>query len=363
MLKIVTLIFLFSIIACSLFFFFRSSNTKETLLTGNLSSKLISRNLVDKKATFPALTLDQIFSSDHEIKNISKDSLITIIATGDIIPARSVNFQINQRNNPKWPLEKTAEFISSADLTFSNLETPLLKNCPLTNEGMIFCGSDKNVEGLLTGGVDVVSLANNHAGNHGTVGVVETADLLNNRGIDVTGTEYNNLVVKEIKGVKFAFLGFNDISKPQAGISNADEEKIKAEIALAKKQAVVVVIYHWGVEYRDQPDERQKYLGRLTIDAGADLVIGNHPHWIQPIEIYQGKLITYAHGNFIFDQEWSQATKEGVVGKYTFYGKDLIDVEYFPVKIVDYGQPYFLEGEDRQRILDEMEKQSLILNL
>jgi poly-gamma-glutamate synthesis protein (capsule biosynthesis protein) len=99
-------------------------------------------------------------------------------------------------------------------------------------------------------------------------------------------------------------------------------------------------------------------LGRFTIDSGADLVIGNHPHWIQPVEIYKGKLITYAHGNFVFDQEWSLKTKQGVIGKYTFYGKELADVEFFPVQIENYGQPYFLEEENAKVILDSMKAES-----
>ena len=85
----------------------------------------------------------------------------------------------------------------------------------------------------------------------------------------------------------FAFLGYNDISKDQPGVADAEEERIKKEIAEAKQKAqVVVVTYHWGEKYRSQPDERQIELGHLTIDAGADIVIGNHPHWIQPIEVY-----------------------------------------------------------------------------
>jgi poly-gamma-glutamate synthesis protein (capsule biosynthesis protein) len=165
-----------------------------------------------------------------------------------------------------------------------------------------------------------------------------------------------------VRGTTFAFLGYNDIGTKQEGISWADETTIKNDIANARKNAdVVVVMYHWGIEYRDQPDGRQKYLGHLTIDAGADLVIGNHPHWIQPIEFYKGKLITYAHGNFVFDQEWSLKTKQGVVGKYTFYDNSLVDVEYFPVLIENYGQPTFLTGDEKKMILDDMKKQSTIL--
>ena len=302
--------------------------------------------------------IDQIFSPGHnQISSFPKEKLRTIIATGDIIPARSVNFQANIRKDFKWPYLETAQILKSADITFINLETPLFPNCPLTNEGMIFCGDAGNLEGLKYSGVDIASLANNHAGNFGKEGVQKTYDLLVKNRVLVTGV--NGPVVMDIRGLKFAFLGYNDITKPQPGISNADEEKIKSEILKAKKIAdVVIVAFHWGVEYQDQPDERQKYLARFAIDAGADLIIGNHPHWIQPVEVYKNKLITYAHGNFIFDQEWSLKTKQGVVGKYTFYDKTLIDAEFFPIQIEDFGQPHFLEGEEKIKILEAMKVQS-----
>ena len=310
------------------------------------------------------LTLEKIFKNNDSPKG---NNLITVIATGDVIPARSTNFQTTQRNNFKWPFEKTSDVLKSADITFINLETPLMKNCQSINEGMSFCGSDKHIEGLISAGVDVASLGNNHSANYGKPGLDETKQLLESNGILVTGLtgpvfkDIPPYVIKEIKGIKFAFLGYTDIAKTPL-VSSADENKIAAEVAEAKRNAdVVIVQYHWGSEYITEPEERQKFLGRLTIDSGADLVIGNHPHWIKPIEFYKGKLITYAHGNFVFDQEWSQKTKEGIVGVYTFDGKNLIDVKYLPVEIVNYGQPYFLEGDKKQKILDELYNESLKL--
>lgn len=306
-------------------------------------------------------SLERIFSGDHSwIATISAERVRTVIATGDIIPARSVNYQVLQHHNFKWPYLKTAYITRNADITFINLETPLIDNCPITQDGMVFCGNVGNIEGLVYAGVDVVSLANNHAGNYGEKGVLETVELLKLNGIDATGTAFSNLVIKDIRGLKFAFLGFNDVSKNQTGIASVNEQNLKVTIGDAKKQAdVVIVTFHWGTEYKDQPDDRQKYLGHLAIDSGADLIIGNHPHWIQPIEIYKGKLITYAHGNFVFDQMWSQKTKEGVVGKYFFYDDKLIDVEYFPVQIENFGQPSFVDAQKRQLILDEMKTGSI----
>lgn len=306
-------------------------------------------------------TIGTIFAKNHFwTATLAAQRKRTMIVTGDIVPVRSVNYQVVTRGDFTWPYQKTADVLRNADLTFINLETPLLTQCPVTTSGMVFCGDVRNVDGLVFAGVDLASLANNHAGNHGAQGVSETVQHLADKGIKTTGI--NGPTLMDIRGVRFAFLGYNDITKEQPGISNVDEKKIKQEIAEARKKAdVVIVTMHWGVEYRAQPDARQKYLGHLAIDAGADLVIGNHPHWIQPIEFYKGKLITYAHGNFVFDQEWSVKTKQGVVGRYTFYDNKLVDVEYLPVFIQDYGQPHFLEGSDKQGILDEMKKQSEIL--
>lgn len=354
-----------------------------TLLTGWLFSKLnslqrldlikplekaglgpISNNIASPPSFKPTLpSIDKIFSADHSwVATLSAQKLRTVIATGDIIPARSVNYQVLQYKDFKWPYLKTAEALKNADITFINLEAPLLAKCPVTQEGMVFCGDERNVEGLDYAGVDIASLANNHAANYGSEGVQTTVKLLSDHSILTTGV--NGPAIKEIRGMKFAFLGYNDIGGSQPGISNADEEKIKQEIGEARKQSdVVIVTFHWGIEYQPQPNKRQQYLGHLAIDSGADLVIGNHPHWIQPIESYKDKLITYAHGNFVFDQMWSQKTREGVIGRYSFFDKQLVDVELLPIQIEDFGQPYFVKQAKNDSILKEMKRESLILTI
>jgi poly-gamma-glutamate capsule biosynthesis protein CapA/YwtB (metallophosphatase superfamily) len=346
---------------CFIFIYQKWSSKIKPIATLHQKSKIL--NNVRSQLKPITLSIISIFDTDHSwIDSLPSDRKRVLIATGDIIPARSVNFQATQRKDFKWPYLKVYDVLKNADVTFANLETPLTDNCEPTQEGMIFCGNAKNVEGLILSGIDIVSLANNHAGNYGQSGVDGTKKLLNDNGILVTGIGGTEII--NIRGIKFAFLGYNDISSPQPGTSNADEEEIKSDILEARKQAdIIVVTCHWGTEYKNQPDERQKYLGHLIIDAGADLVIGNHPHWIQPVEFYKGKLITYAHGNFIFDQEWSLETKQGVVGKYTFYDNQLVDVEYLPVLIENYGQPHFLIGIEKYKILENMKLQSEKLSI
>ncbi len=105
------------------------------------------------------------------------------------------------------------------------------------------------------------------------------------------------------------------------------------------------------MEYTTQITDRQQELAHFAIDNGADLIIGNHPHWIQPQETYKDKLITYAHGNYVFDQMWSEETKEGVIGKYTFTGDNLTSTEFIATYITDYGRSQLADAERAKSIL------------
>lgn len=339
-------------------FFWKSQNNRNRQEVNTRNVTPATSAAASQQFKPAPLTIDQIFNINRSwVATLSAEKVRVLITTGDVIPARSVNFKAVQNKNFAWPFEKTADVLRNSDLTFINFETPLIPDCPLTNEGMKFCGDQRNLEGLLTAGVDVVSLANNHAGNYGEFGVEKTTDLLTQAGIFTTGT--SGVVFKNIRGLDFAFLGYNDIESSESGISWADNKKVAAQIKETKgKDSVVIITFHWGTEYTSQPTARQKELAHLAIDSGADLVIGNHPHWIQPVEIYKEKLITYSHGNFIFDQMWSQKTREGIVGRYTFYEDQLIDAEFLPIQIDDFGQPHFLEGQQKNKILEEMKTET-----
>ncbi|MFZ2025376.1 MAG: CapA family protein [Microgenomates group bacterium] len=275
----------------------------------------------------------------------------TLVATGDVIPARSVNTQTIKRNDFTWGWKNIAPILQQGDITLINLESPLLSNCVPTDEGMKFCGDARHVEGIVFAGVDVVSLANNHAGNYGIEGILETIEILKMNGLPVTGTDTQPYSTT-VKNIRVGFLAYNDIGYKEQGIAWADEELMKKEIQETKEKSdVVVVSMSWGVEYEANPSMRQQELAHAAVDAGADLIIGNHPHWIQPTEKYKDGFITYAHGNTIFDQMWSEETKIGVIGKYTFVGKKLETVEFIPIYIQEYGQPILLQGAAKEKIV------------
>lgn len=310
------------------------------------------------------LTLDTIFQfiATPETSMVkTNNNEYNILATGDVIPARSVNYLMTKQNNFIFPFEKVAPVLKSHDLLFINLETPLIHNCPVTVEGMIFCGSQKVVQGLRAIQTNIVSLANNHSGNHGLEGLVSTEKLLGDNGIAVTGT--GEAVIKTVRGKRFGFLGFNDIGAPENGIAWADEVKIKNQISKLKNQTdFVIVTFHWGTEYKHDPDQKQIDLAHLAIDSGADLIIGNHPHWVQGVEQYKNKFITYAHGNLVFDQMWSEETREGVIGQYIFNDTGLKEVHFYPVIIDNYSTPRFTNEKEGVKILNDMKESSLKLS-
>jgi len=222
----------------------------------------------------------------------------------------------------------------SADITYINLEGPLVSNCPLTDTGMKFCGQLANVEGLVGAGVDVASLANNHASNYGQAGLEETVQALQTSDIAVTGRGSPAILTKN--NTLVSFVSFDDISR--SVLLDQFIQEIEDTRAISD---LVVVTFHWGTEYQATPNARQITLAHTAVDAGADLVIGAHPHWVQSKEIYRDKPIYYSLGNFVFDQDWSAETKHGLAVRFTYQQNNLVLTEELPVLIQNYGQPHW----------------------
>jgi poly-gamma-glutamate synthesis protein (capsule biosynthesis protein) len=321
---------------------------------------VVSENV--PKIELPLLSVGSFFDGKTElIDRLDPNKIWVLMATGDVGVGRSVN--VNQtKYGFDWAFKRVGDQLASADLTLINLENPLVSNCPLTNEGMVFCGDLRNAGAFQRVGIDVVSLANNHAGNYGIDGVAQTIRVLENNGISVSGSESRKILYKDVKGTKVAIVGINDVTKYQPGVVNMDENTFRLIREARDNSELVIVTVHWGEEYQSLPTTRQRELAKGFVEAGADLIIGNHPHWIQGAELIGDKVVVYAHGNFIFDQEWSLETKTGVAGRYYFYENKLIDVEFLPVRIMNYGQPYWLDGVEKEAVLQHMKEISGRIN-
>ncbi len=317
----------------------------------------------------PVLSLASIFDSPPDLAGIDPKRVVTMVVTGDVIPARNVNEQMLNRNDFLWPFRQTVDYLKSGDLEFINLEAPLVSGCVRFNAGFKpFCGDPRFVDGLTYAGVSVSNLSNNHLTNYGQPGTDSTIKLLTDHNIQPAGIGLVGHLT--VKGVRFAFLGFNGVG------AHVNPVELKREITLARPNAdVVVAQFHWGKEYVLTPQstgdsiapDDPRVIGHLAVDDGADLVIGNHPHAVQGVEIYKGRLITYAHGNFVFDQMWTpdpgqEDPRNGVVGKYTFIDGTLAAVSYQPTRIFDYGQPRFLTGADAAAVMARMKLSTQMIN-
>jgi len=283
-------------------------------------------------------------------EEVKPSSDITLISTGDIGLVRTINIKILQKKNPNYPFEKIAEYLRNADLTVTNLEGPLIKNCPTATEGFTFCGEASNVSGLVFAGIDAASLANNHTTNYGFDGLSETVEVLESSNIESFGLQ-DEIKYIDVRDKRVALIGFVELGNNWGGLNNATVENVIGLNKSARQNADIVInAFHWGNEYETHPTKNQILLAHTAVDNGADIVLGNHAHWIQEYEVYRGKPIVYAQGNTIFDQDWSQETKEGVLYKFVYReGKfEKID-EKFTI-IEENAQPRFATDEEIRKI-------------
>jgi hypothetical protein len=272
-----------------------------------------------------------------------------------------------------WNLPKTQrtgnagavrELVSGADLAIANFENPAPNNFRYHTKGTLFSADPKLIKGLADAGIDYVGIANNHIGDAGRAGILQTIANLRADGIVTSGAGKNAVAAHKpailtAGGVKVAILAYDTIAKyyaagtAKAGSAILSARALKVDVAAARKAGadIVIVFPHWGTEYDPTPFKGQQALARAAIDAGADMVIGNHAHWAGAMETYEGKPIWYALGNFVFDQTWSEPTMEGMTLELTFHGADLVQARMRPHMILDKAQPNFLDPAGDGRVV------------
>jgi poly-gamma-glutamate synthesis protein (capsule biosynthesis protein) len=267
----------------------------------------------------------------------SELATVRVVAVGDLMLGRKVNIGSLDRDDFRWPFRATADVLRSADLTVGNFEGTLVNRCPPTPDRIVFCADPRAVQGLVWAGFDAVSLANNHSRDYFEVnGFDQTVRFLEEAGIAPVYGE--RVMVWEVSGLKVGLMGLDDT------LSYLNSNQTAAAIAALDPQVDILLgIVHWGQEYTAGPTERQQRLGRLMVDAGMDAVIGAHPHWVQTVEEYNGRVIVYSLGNFVFDQMWSEQTRRGDIVRLQFTaardGTLSVTHELIPVTTFDYGQP------------------------
>ncbi len=272
-----------------------------------------------------------------------------LLFAGDVMLCREVGRQIRAAKNPALPFVKLAPLLSSADITFINLESPFADKGPRGETGLIFRAHPETVAGLVLAGVDVTSTANNHARDCGDYGVSFTIGLLRRNGIEPVGSaeseeKAHRGVVLTRRGVRFGFLGYTydqsngnwrDVDKR---IALADPAAMEHDVQDMKKRAdVIIVSMHNGIEYMKLATPKQVEFAHRAIDAGAALVVGHHPHVTEQVEHYRNGVIFYSLGNFVFDQFQRTETQHGMVADVYFSGSAIAKVETFSVHITRDG--------------------------
>ncbi len=289
----------------------------------------------------------------------SENSEITIFAVGDIMLDRGVEYMIRNKgeNDFRFPFLKIADELKSADIVFGNLETVISDKGIKVGSIYSFRAELEAIQGLKFAGFNILSLANNHMLDYTREALEDTMERLKDAKIDYVGAGFNeeeafSLKIKEIGDTKIGFLAYTNLgpesweaTEENSGVAWVNEksiENIKKDIEKAKQKTdVLIVSMHSGEEYSTTITAFQEKFAKSCIDAGADLIIGHHPHIVQKIEKYKGKDIVYSLGNFIFDQGFSEDTMEGMLLDIRIKDKKIDKVIPQKIKISNLFQPYF----------------------
>lgn len=304
-----------------------------------------------------------------------------LLFTGDLIPARCTYAEIEALGGDySVAFQPLHDILSSADITVGTLDgTASDAGTPIgCVETLSLAGPAAAVAGFQYAGFDVISQAGNHAKDCGVSpcgdqAMLQTEANLEAAGILSVGTgndiiEARQPVVIERNGMHFAFLAYDDIAPyynataTTSGTAPLDPATVAEDVNAASKVAdVVIVLPSWGVEYTSVPTERQREFARNAIEAGATLVVGNHPHWVQAHESIGDRFVAYALGNFLFDQDWSLETQQGAMLEVDMTGARITGTRYIPIHIYDQYQPRLAAPDEAQQILDRIETASASL--
>lgn len=301
---------------------------------------------------------------------------IKIIAGGDIMLGSWIGETV-QTEGWDYPFRRIDTVLADADIVFANLEAPFGTGGSAFEKTYTFRVKPSLVNVLTAGKINMVSLANNHILDYGADVLQQTRQILRENGIHFSGagknlSEARQPAIFTVGGKKIAWacysLTFPEefwASDTSAGTCFPWEGFFFNDIRRFKKENdLVVVSFHWGSELMTSPKEYQVLLAHQTIDCGADLILGHHPHVLQGLEIYKGKLIAYSLGNFVF-ASYSENVKESMLLKVVFGSRGNWKCQIIPLKVYNREvefQPRLLTGETGEDFFRNLRELSLELN-
>ena len=316
------------------------------------------------------------------------DQEVVLAAVGDVMLGRSIGEGI-LRYGPSYPFQFVDQTLREADIVFANLESPISEGGVPAEKDFVFRAPPLAAQSLAVAGIDVVSFANNHALDYGLEGFRDTMAALAARGIAYAGAGEDiaaarRPVILEVGGLRLAFLAYVNTpddsvsgfsvaataaAADKAGVAWARPQAVAEDVARAARQAdIVVVSLHLGFEYQEAPNQLQVDLAHAAIDAGADLVLGHHPHVLQGIEEYRGGLIVYSLGNFLFDFDAIDYAQPGLPSSLSLILRVRLSREgirgydFLPVLVGEEdGRPRLVEGEAAGPVEDRIRRLSALL--
>ncbi len=316
--------------------------------------------------------LETISVVRHDAVQRPYDPTVTLMFGGDV--TLSDQFETVVGDDYEWAFDKLPEY-RSADIAMVNLEAPLTRSTLRRPNKQFNFKADPNAVKVLThGGIDIVNLANNHTMDYEEPGLVETLETLEKAGIHSVGAgrdlkEARRPEILEVKGQRIAYFGYYDANFHAAGegtpgtnpLHDEHQQRVAEDIRAIRDQVDwVIVNYHWGVELSEYPANWQIELAHATIDQGADLVVGHHPHVLQGAEIYNGRPIVYSLGNFIFGGH-SRTDYNTAVLKVSLKANRKMKVEFLPVQVKQYQAKVVL-GRAGDEILETLKRLSRIFD-
>jgi poly-gamma-glutamate capsule biosynthesis protein CapA/YwtB (metallophosphatase superfamily) len=252
---------------------------------------------------------------------------VRLAAGGDVTLGDGVATAIRQYG-PRWPWRSVAPVLRAADIAVVNLETCVsTRGRPWPGKEFTFRGTPRSLRTAAGfAGVDVGSLANNHSLDYGRVAFADTLAYARRYGIHSVGggaslRKARKPAILGRGGLRIAFLGFSDVRPPgfdagpgRSGATPAFPKYIRADVRKANGRADVVVVYfHWGIELDRSPTARQQFLARVALRAGASVVLGAHPHVLQPRERRGNRFVAWSLGNFVFDWNSPGTDRTGIL--------------------------------------------------
>jgi len=325
---------------------------KKTLLLLSIGGIMIfSTFFLLRQADIEDATLGKRFEKDFR----EQEKKTEILFVGDIMLDRGVEYYSEQADDVSYPFQKIKSFLTEGDVVVCNLEGTIVQDPPYFGpHSYNFAFKKETAAALSSANVNLASLANNHTHDMGKEGIKETKQILEENNIGFLG---DPVVCDHELSFKKNDIVFFAVNKTFP--FNCSDGEVASQVRDLRRmhpQKMLITIFHWGHEYHDVNSPFQEKLARLAIDSGSDLVVGHHPHVVQNIEQYKDKLIFYSLGNFIFDQDFSKETKQGLTVKMTTGPKNLV-FNLSPVNI-EKGQPSLMPSGQKQEFLSKLAERS-----